>query len=96
MSWLSVNIGITKPFIKDISGYIGIGISISSVFRKYYDKYEMLGKHGSYWIEDNNASERKINIMTGIFYKIRDKYNIKFSIDTSPVGFGIGIGSIIK
>jgi len=90
-SYTIINVGYIKETIKNNYLYGGVGLSMTNEFYQYYDKYEMLGDNGKYWIDgENNKSE--LNITVGILSVCDEKYYFMIGVDTQPMGIDLGVG----
>jgi hypothetical protein len=86
----SFEIGITSRAATNLFFYIGIGYGYSAKYMQFYDRFEILGSNGKYWIRTEENSS--VNFLGGLMYFIGTGLYLQFGADTFPGGLNIGIG----
>ncbi len=93
-TWTSINGGVTIYLSKGFSFYGGAGISLYSYYLQYYDSFEILRRHGKYWIEDKDKSSWKLNMLGGLLIlpDQNSNVNLQLGAELNPAGLGLGLG----
>jgi len=93
-NWLSINVGILAELHKYYALYFGLGVSWFTQYRQYKDNSEILGKHGEYWIENENVSTTNFDLLSGILITPSRHVMIQVGYEKKPYGINLGIGFI--
>ena len=91
--YMMCNVGVIKNISNTMFLYGGGGISWGDNYSQYYDEFEILGKNGKYWINDNSTSN--INFIGGILIIPKeDKFfnQIKVGVNSTPLEISVGLG----
>ena len=75
---------------RNIFGYGGIGYVNREHFIQFYDKFQILGDNGSYWVKEN--SEENFCLCGGIMIVINNVYVQLGTGTMSPASVQFGIG----
>jgi hypothetical protein len=88
-NWLSVNVGFTRAISTRQALYMGVGYSLHSDYRKYYDEFHILGTNGEYWVEAGDTSH--INVLAGFLLVLGRNWGIQLGAELKPRGVTAGV-----
>ena len=91
--YMMLDIGVIKNISPTTFLYGGGGIGWKDNYVQYYDEFEILGKNGKYWVNDNSTSN--INFIGGILILPKeDKFinQIKIGVNSTPLEISVGLG----
>jgi len=90
-SWISINVGAMVEIYKYLSLYFGLGASFYSEYRKYYDRFEILGRYGKYWIENNQKDTTYFDMLYGVIITPVSWLPISVGYEKNPKGLNLSI-----
>ena len=71
--------------------FIGLGLTLSSNYRKYYDSFQILGHDGEYWISEGDT-KYAINGLGGLIFMLPSGFFIQLGAEVNPAGGTLGFG----
>lgn len=93
--WKTFNAGIIRVVLPALALYAGAGTSKETALRRYLDETATRGVLGTYWIDDPEASGRRVNAMAGAWFRILPSFLVQFGAETKPRGATVGISYIL-
>lgn len=88
----SIDIAYLLRITKSLAVYGGIGWTEYLHTRKYYDRFEILGSNGAYWVADPAKDHSETNVILGSVFHFTRKWCALLGYQTEPGSACIGIG----
>jgi hypothetical protein len=88
-NWLSVNVGLTRVISTREAFYVGVGYSLKSDYRKYYDEFHLLGTNGEYWVDVDDRGQ--INALAGLLLILGRNWGLQLGGELNPGGVTAGL-----
>lgn len=88
--WRSFNVALLRPVTDELVLYLGGGVTREEAFEQFYDDSEERGEFGYYWLEDEEASGNRANVVGGAFFRFADWLLFQVGFDAEPVAMNIG------
>lgn len=72
--------------------YAGAGVTSFKHFREYYDRYEILGSHGQYFISDPSKDHKEVSFLGGLVFGLTPNITAVLGYQSQPAGVNLGVG----
>ena len=69
------NFGPNVRLSKDVALLGGVSIAINTIYTQFYDKFEILGDRGKYYVENSNKTEG--GVYGGLYIKTNNNSALK-------------------
>jgi hypothetical protein len=83
--------GLTYPLYSGIYVYLGAGNRMTQHYHQYYDRYEILGDRGYYWLKGDSESEMRY---AGGIIALQSKLMMVLGVSGKPIRVTGGLGGI--
>jgi hypothetical protein len=90
-TWQSFNAALIRPVTAELMLYLGGGWARHTDYALYYDRQQVRGLDGYYWVEDPQTSGGQANVMGGLILRLGANVNAMFGGETAPKGFTVGL-----
>lgn len=94
-SWRSVNVALLKAVSPQFTLYLGAGTADRKEYRQYLDDQGMMGRHGHYWVRDEEASGAEVNVLGGAFFQLTRAFAFQMGFDSNPRGVTLGASYLV-
>lgn len=88
-SLVYVNLGRTIRIYEKLHGFLALGAGGQTRYRKYNDRFGILGNRGDYYIEDGTSVIVNAEIGTFLMF---ESFSLKLSYDTASRSPSFGVG----
>jgi hypothetical protein len=86
------SVGMNIGLFKMIKAYGGLTLYKQSQYFKFYDKFQILGDNGSYWVKSSKEGEI-FGANLGMLLFFADQWYFQFGGSSNPGGVELGIGT---
>lgn len=90
-SYRSMNAGLVRALDPQLAVYLGAGKTDASVYSEFFDPTGELGQFGFYWAEYEERGGARVNVMGGLFFRIRKHLGVQLGAEASPAGATVGL-----
>lgn len=91
----SVNVALMRALSPQFTLYAGAGYSDVTEYVQYWDESGDTGDFGYYWVEDEENSAGKVNLLGGAMFQLGESFAIQMGAESKPAGFTFGVSYLI-
>ena len=83
--------GVTYKLDDGVYAYLGLGSRAEQRYYQYYDRYEILGDNGKYWVKGGNTLERRY---AGGLVLLQNRLMWVVGASAKPIRLSAGVGGV--
>ena len=89
-AWTTLNLAIVRALTGTLAVYVGGGYSKEKAYRQFFDAGQTRGQYGFYWVDDDDSSGTRVNLLAGVWFRLTESVMVQFGGESAPRGFTVG------